>query len=503
MISDGRGMTGERQENTPLVPLIVIRVEAPTASIDEFVAQYCRYFGSEIMFLPTEGFQPAGRRVRFAFALSDGREIVWGEGVVMRMRRDSGNPSRPPGMELRYFVLDEESQAIVDRMLQLRVSGAQMGKPEPPPYVSMWLEHSSADDDRTTRPRTQSIHHTAEELQEQLKPIAEKSPTLPANPFADVTREALEYFVEWAMSRMTGAPRRRRVTAEIAILSAKPPARALLSFAAGVAMTVAAIGVVKLVTERHPPHPPASEAQTARPRERALPNVTALAKADARPRVVSPPQVPSEPTLIGGARTPARSLPLPAPRPAAQLATPSMPRPSLVHETHETHELHEPSHLRHPGKMVVLSLRATPADALLKLDGESPTHGPLKLEVAAGTHELLVERPRYASARLHVEAPGHLAVHLSRPPATLRVTSTPPGANVTLDGQPVGVTPLELTVTAYEQHHVDLELGGQSRRRRVYVRPPFAAVEVDLNQSGQRDKRNARYRQESGHPASL
>src|SRR5437588_9281755 len=106
-------MTGERQENTPLVPLIVIRVEAPTASIDEFVAQYCRYFGSEIMFLPTEGFQPAGRRVRFAFALSDGREIVWGEGVVMRMRRDSGNPSRPPGMELRYFVLDEESQAIV------------------------------------------------------------------------------------------------------------------------------------------------------------------------------------------------------------------------------------------------------------------------------------------------------------------------------------------------------------------------------------------------------
>jgi hypothetical protein len=195
------------------------------------------------------------------------------------------------------------------------------------------------------------------------------------------------------------------------------------------------------------------------------------------------------------------------PRTPSPTPPPVAPRPSLA--THEAHELHELQHApppllrRAPGKLVILSLRATPGDALLKLDGDAPTRGPLKLEVVAGTHELLVERPRYASARLHVEAPGHLAVHLSRPPATLRVTSTPPGANVTLDGEPVGVTPLELTVSAYEQHKVELELAGQSRRRKVYVRPPFAAVEIDINQSGQRDKRNAQYPQASGHPASL
>jgi hypothetical protein len=463
-------MTGERQENTPLVPLIVIRVEAPTASIDEFVAQYCRYFGSEIMFLPTEGFQPTGRRVRFAFALSDGREIVWGEGVVMRMRRDSGNPSRPPGMELRYFVLDEPSQAIVDRMLQLRVSGAQMGKPEPPPYVSMWLEHSSTEDDRTTRPRTQ-LPVTAQELEHQLRPVTEKGPTLPANPFADVTREAIEYFVEWALSRITGAPRRKRLTSEIRILTATPPARALLSFVAGVAVTIAGIGVVKLVTERHPARPSASVAQVAPPRERALPDVSAVATADVpRPRALPP----------------ARSLAVPRPSPPP----PTGARPALAtHEVHEPHEPHDSDEAlteaqAHRGKLVILSLRATPGDAVLKLDGDGPMRGPLKLEVPAGTHDLLVERPRYATARLHVEAPGHLSVHLSRPPATLRVTSMPVGANVTLDGQPVGVTPLELTVTAYEQHKVECELAGRAHRRKVYVRPPFAAVEVDLEQSG-------------------
>src|SRR5262245_37926495 len=104
------GIPDERQEETPLVPLIAVRVRAATNELDRFVHDYCRYFGADILFLPTEGVQPPGRRVRFAFALADDRDVVCGEGVVLRMRRDSGNPDRPAGMELRYEVLDEESQ---------------------------------------------------------------------------------------------------------------------------------------------------------------------------------------------------------------------------------------------------------------------------------------------------------------------------------------------------------------------------------------------------------
>jgi hypothetical protein len=129
----------EPDDKTPQVPLIVVRIQASTSDEDEFAEQYFRFFGPELVFLPTEGLHPPGRRVKFLFALSDGRDAVCGEGVVLRMRRDTGDPARPAGMELRYQILDEDSQRVVDKMLALRSSGAAR-KPAPPPYVSMWLE---------------------------------------------------------------------------------------------------------------------------------------------------------------------------------------------------------------------------------------------------------------------------------------------------------------------------------------------------------------------------
>jgi len=117
----------ERQEETPIFPLIITRVVAATNDVDEFIGRYYRNFNADIVFVPTEGIQPPGRRVRFVFALADGRDVVTGEGVVLRMRRDSGDLARPAGMELRYQVLDEESQQMVERLLERR------REPPPPP----------------------------------------------------------------------------------------------------------------------------------------------------------------------------------------------------------------------------------------------------------------------------------------------------------------------------------------------------------------------------------
>jgi hypothetical protein len=116
----------DRQQETPLVPLIVVRIQADTADVEEFLDRYSRYFGAEVVFLPTEGIQPPGRLVRFVFALADGCEMVYGEGVVLRMRRDTGDPLRPPGMELRYFILDEGSQGVVDEMLARRATSLKV-----------------------------------------------------------------------------------------------------------------------------------------------------------------------------------------------------------------------------------------------------------------------------------------------------------------------------------------------------------------------------------------
>src|SRR5258708_12906339 len=92
------------QEDTPIIPLIVMRIEAPTRDLDEFIGHYCRYFAQDVMFLPTEGFQPPGRRVRFTFALADGREAVWGAAIVLRMPPHSRDPHPPPRLQLPYTV---------------------------------------------------------------------------------------------------------------------------------------------------------------------------------------------------------------------------------------------------------------------------------------------------------------------------------------------------------------------------------------------------------------
>ena len=61
--------------------------------VDQFIVDYRRYFGADILFLPTHIVHPTGHRVHFAFELTDGREVVWGEGVVLRARKATGRGS--------------------------------------------------------------------------------------------------------------------------------------------------------------------------------------------------------------------------------------------------------------------------------------------------------------------------------------------------------------------------------------------------------------------------
>ena len=148
------------------MPLIVVRVTAEAATVDEFVARFARYFrDGDMLFVPTEGVQPTGRRVRFVFALKGGEEVIVGEGVVMRMRRDSGDPRRPPGMELRYEIVDEASQAIVERLLAARLT--------PPPYLSMRID-GVADSQQVTLPHPQIEPPSLPPL-----PTARRAPAIP------------------------------------------------------------------------------------------------------------------------------------------------------------------------------------------------------------------------------------------------------------------------------------------------------------------------------------
>ncbi|HEX8953930.1 MAG TPA: PEGA domain-containing protein, partial [Polyangia bacterium] len=92
--------------------------------------------------------------------------------------------------------------------------------------------------------------------------------------------------------------------------------------------------------------------------------------------------------------------------------------------------------------------------------------------------DIVAERPRWVAVHAHVDGPGRVQLVLERPPARLRVTSTPPGAAVRLDGRDVGVTPLELDAPAYEEHQLRIERDGRVWKRKIYLRPPGRIVHV-------------------------
>jgi hypothetical protein len=363
------------------VPLIVVRVQAATNDIDRFVQDYWRYFGADVLFLPTEGVQPPGRRVRFHFALADDRDVVCGEGVVLRMRRDSGNPQRPPGMELRYQVLDEESQQLVDHMLALRTGMTEKPRPpEPPPYVWMSVAPS-----------------------EPPPPEPRRNRVLPANPFAEVSDRALGFFVEAAFERMTSPVMRWQRTASV--------------FFAG--LTVGVLVMIALPSKRI--------------------DLRGRRLSAARAVVVHP-----DPPEVKHDLLPVKPVPID-------------PDP------------------------VPLDIQSSPSGASVYLDDRLRGHTPLTVGVTPGPHQLELDRKRYTRARVEVRAPGRVVVPLERPPATLRVLSTPPGAEVRLRGRAVGTTPLELPVAGYESYELEIAHDGHLRRRRVYLKPPLDTVEVSFS----------------------
>jgi Tfp pilus assembly protein PilZ len=110
---DPRSGSGEQ-------PLIVLRVVIRSPDVETFIAKYSRFLKDDRIFIFTKASQPPGTRVRFTLELADGPPLLNGEGTVTRIRPDQGDPSRPPGMELRFVPIDEDSRKMVARMTTQR-----------------------------------------------------------------------------------------------------------------------------------------------------------------------------------------------------------------------------------------------------------------------------------------------------------------------------------------------------------------------------------------------
>ncbi|MBK6849473.1 MAG: PEGA domain-containing protein [Proteobacteria bacterium] len=118
----------------------------------------------------------------------------------------------------------------------------------------------------------------------------------------------------------------------------------------------------------------------------------------------------------------------------------------------------QPLHLDRPGAVTLhaplrvgLRVESTPAGARLRLDGQ-PVAGvtPLELEATPGEHQLALEHPDYRATQRSVSVgsgPHAGTVQIALRGGLLTMRSRPLGAQVSVDGRPLGTTPLvEVTV---------------------------------------------------------
>src|SRR5437764_14465112 len=109
-------------DDPALRPLIVLRVVIRSPDLETFVNKYSRFVKDDRIFIFTKSSQPTGTRVRFTLELADGQPLIHGEGTVTRIRSETDDAARPPGMELSFHPLDEPSRQLVARMMATRKS---------------------------------------------------------------------------------------------------------------------------------------------------------------------------------------------------------------------------------------------------------------------------------------------------------------------------------------------------------------------------------------------
>jgi len=142
-----------------------------------------------------------------------------------------------------------------------------------------------------------------------------------------------------------------------------------------------------------------------------------------------------------------------------------------------------------------LVVETIPADARVLVDGKqlpgslSPYH---QRDLPVGQHQLLVEKPGFTQHMQTIALDEHqdkrsLSVTLAPElkVATLSVSSSPPGAEILVDGRPVGLTtPAAVSELNLGQHSIALRLEGYAEGEQSVRVPEDALVSITLVKTG-------------------
>lgn len=128
---------------------------------------------------------------------------------------------------------------------------------------------------------------------------------------------------------------------------------------------------------------------------------------------------------------------------------------------------------------VVLRVESKPSGATLRLDGQAVAGvTPLELDATPGPHQLVLQRAGYLPTELRVRVAAHepvTAVQVTLGGGLLTMRSQGPGGTVSLDGRPLGTTPLVERGVPLGLHTLALNRAGH---RRWQGRLHFSAEEA-------------------------
>jgi hypothetical protein len=129
-----------------------------------------------------------------------------------------------------------------------------------------------------------------------------------------------------------------------------------------------------------------------------------------------------------------------------------------------------------------VSLASDPAAAAVTVDGKPSGHTPVSLELAAGPHRVEMSKGgRHRTVTVDAKAGQTMALVLdlgsgASSTGQLRVSTTPSGARVAVDGRARGTTPLLVADLAPGDHEVLVEGRGRSVRQAVTVEAGVTAA---------------------------
>ena len=125
-------------------------------------------------------------------------------------------------------------------------------------------------------------------------------------------------------------------------------------------------------------------------------------------------------------------------------------------------------------------------EAAVIIAGKNLGDTPQEVPAPCGTPlKVVISHPRYEKFEQTVTPtagePTVVSAALERPVAKLRISSTPPGASVRIDGKSAGTTPTTATVKGFSQMKIELSLSGyKSYSTKTYIKGRSGSVNARL-----------------------